>query len=220
MSREKSKKIGDRQYKSGDTYRFQEKSLHVPRKSSPVPDLPSASSFLTDAGARRKIVEELDKTIFVEAGAGSGKTKSLVDRMIALLRAGKCGIGEIAAVTFTRKAAAELRGRFQVELEKAVADEGANPIERERLALALQSLEQCYIGTIHSSCAKLLRERPIESGLDPEFAEMEELENDVFRDDCWSEYIVKARLEEADMLRSLDEAGLAPEEEWAGAEET
>jgi ATP-dependent helicase/nuclease subunit A len=170
------------------------------------------SKKLADAEARRKIVQELDTTFFVEAGAGSGKTKSLVDRMIALLRAGKCGIGEIAAVTFTRKAAAELRGRFQVELERAVADRATAAPERERLAAALQSLEQCYIGTIHSFCAKMLRERPIESGLDPEFAELEELENDVFRDDCWSEYIVKVRLEESGLLRSLDEAGLSPED--------
>jgi ATP-dependent helicase/nuclease subunit A len=170
------------------------------------------SKKLADAGARRKIVEELDKTFFIEAGAGSGKTKSLVDRMIALLRAGKCAIGQIAAVTFTRKAAAELRGRFQVELERAVADEKTGLAERERLAAALQNLEQGYIGTIHSFCAKLLRERPIEIGLDPEFSEMEELENDVFRDDCWNEFIVRARIEAADMLRGLDEAGLAPED--------
>ena len=164
-----------------------------------------------DAEARRKIVEELDKTFFVEAGAGSGKTKSLVDRMIALLKAGKCGIRELAAVTFTRKAAAELRGRFQIELERAVADHGTAVTVQERLSSALQSLEQCYIGTIHSFCAKLLRERPIEIGLDPDFVEMEELENDVFRDACWSEYLVRVRLEDTDMLRSLDEAGLEPE---------
>ena len=170
------------------------------------------SKKLADAEARRKIVEELDRTFFVEAGAGSGKTKSLVDRMIALLRAGKCAIGDIAAVTFTRKAAAELRGRFQVELERAVVDGKTVPGERERLAAALQNLEQCYIGTIHSFCAKLLRERPIEVGLDPEFSEMEELEDDVFRDDCWNEFIVRARMERPDLLRDLDEAGLAPED--------
>ncbi len=167
---------------------------------------------LADAGERRKIVEELDKTFFVEAGAGSGKTKSLVDRMIALLKAGKCGISEIAAVTFTRKAAAELRGRFQIELEQAVADARLDQGVRERLAAALQNLEQCYIGTIHSFCAKLLRERPVEIGLDPDFAEMEELEADVFREQSWLEYLVRVRLEESDVLSRLDEVGLAPED--------
>jgi len=176
---------------------------------SHVPDLRICA--LQDAEARRKIVEELDKTFFVEAGAGSGKTKSLVDRMIALLGAGKCRIGTLAAVTFTRKAAAELRGRFQVELERKVAAE-KNPETIKRLADALQNLEQCYIGTIHSFCAKMLRERPIEIGLDPEFTEMEEIEDGVFREKCWNDYMVKVRLEQEEIVRELEEVDLAPED--------
>jgi len=54
-----------------------------------------------DEAARKKIVLDLDKTFLVEAGAGSGKTKSLVDRMIALLKKGKCSIDTLTAVTFT-----------------------------------------------------------------------------------------------------------------------
>ncbi len=166
---------------------------------------------LIDREARRKVVEELDKTFFVEAGAGSGKTKSLVDRMIALLKAGKCCIGTIAAVTFTRKAAAELRGRFQIELERAVGREN-DPAVKERLADALQNLEQCYIGTIHSFCAKLLRERPIEIGLDPDFVEMEEIEDRVFREKCWNDHMVKVRLEQEELVRELEDVDLAPED--------
>ena len=166
---------------------------------------------LSDAAARRKIVEDLDKTLFVEAGAGSGKTKSLVDRMIALLCAGRCSIGKLAAVTFTRKAAAELRGRFQIELERKVARE-ADVQVKSRLEEALQNLEQCYIGTIHSFCAKLLRERPIEIGLDPDFVEMEEIEDQVFQEKCWNDYMVKVRLDEGKIVAGLDEVGLAPED--------
>jgi len=73
-------------------------------------------SLPPDQAARDRIVRDLDTTFLVEAGAGSGKTKSLVDRMIALLATGRSEIGTLAAVTFTRKAAAQLRGRFQVEL--------------------------------------------------------------------------------------------------------
>ena len=165
-----------------------------------------------DAESRRRIVEELDRTFFVEAGAGSGKTKSLVDRMIALLQAGRCEIGTLAAVTFTRKAAAELRGRFQIMLEKGAADSGLKPAVRARLEQALQNLERCSIGTIHSFCARLLRERPIEIGLDPDFTEMEEIEDGLFRDQSWLDYLVKARIEGGEVLRGLDDAGLVPEE--------
>ncbi len=170
-----------------------------------------SGAALSDAAARQKIVEDLDKTLFVEAGAGSGKTKSLVDRMIALLCAGRCGIGKLAAVTFTRKAAAELRGRFQIELERRVGRE-TNAQIKSRLEEALQNLEQCYIGTIHSFCAKLLRERPIEIGLDPDFVEMEEIEDQVFQEKGWNDYMVKVRLEEEKIVAGLEELGLAPED--------
>ncbi len=166
---------------------------------------------LVDKEARQKISGKLDTTFLVEAGAGSGKTKSLVDRMLALLRSGNCRIDTLAAVTFTRKAAAELRGRFQTELEEAVLREKDKEV-KNRLSDALQSLEQCYIGTIHSFCAKILRERPIEIALDPDFKEMEEIEDAVFREKCWHDYLVKVRLEGEAILQSLAEVGLMPEE--------
>ncbi len=170
------------------------------------------SDFMpVDAEAREKIRTVLDQTFLIEAGAGSGKTKSLVDRMLALLKHGHCRIETLAAVTFTRKAAAELRGRFQTELERSVNSEMDQAMGL-RLKEALQNLEQCYIGTIHSFCAGLLRERPVEIALDPEFMEMEEIEDAVYRDMCWHEFLLKARLEDAPFLARLDEVGLAPEE--------
>lgn len=164
-----------------------------------------------DAEAREKIRTVLDQTFLIEAGAGSGKTKSLVDRMLALLKHGHCRIETLAAVTFTRKAAAELRGRFQTELERSVNQKTDQAIGL-RLKEALQNLEQCYIGTIHSFCAGLIRERPVEIALDPEFREMEEIEDAVYRDTCWHEFLLKARLEDAPFLGRLEEVGLAPEE--------
>jgi UvrD/REP helicase N-terminal domain/Tetratricopeptide repeat len=68
--------------------------------------------------------------------------------MVALLREGKCQIDTVAAVTFTRKAAAELRARFQVALERETsAAEGA---ARQRLKSALDNIDRCFTGTIHS----------------------------------------------------------------------
>jgi len=170
-------------------------------KRPPPPDQP----------ARDRIVNDLGTTFLVEAGAGSGKTASLVQRMIALLGSGRTRIENLAAVTFTRKAAAELRGRFQIALEKARL-EHRDAAVRERLEAALTGLERAFIGTIHSFCARLLRERPIEAGIDPDFRELEEHEDRVLREASWDEYMAKARLENAEALLGLDEANLEPGE--------
>jgi len=165
----------------------------------------------SDEKARQKIARVLDRTFLVEAGAGSGKTKSLVDRMLALLKVGKCPIETIAAVTFTRKAAAELRGRFQTELEHGVRAAGDLEV-KARLRDALQNLERCVIGTIHSFCARLIRARPVEIALDPDFREMEEIEDAVYRDKCWQDYLLQVRLGDSPILDRLDAVGLAPED--------
>ncbi|OGB96173.1 MAG: hypothetical protein A3G35_19915 [candidate division NC10 bacterium RIFCSPLOWO2_12_FULL_66_18] len=77
---------------------------------------------LPDQAARDLIERRLDLNLLVEAGAGSGKTESLARRMAAGIAAGAYEIEGMAAVTFTRKAAAELRGRFQIALEKRLAE--------------------------------------------------------------------------------------------------
>ena len=163
-----------------------------------------------DWAERKKIVEDLGTTFLVEAGAGSGKTKSLVDRMIALLRTRTCKIDTVAAVTFTRKAAAELRERFQTNLEREYA--AAEGDERRRFGESLSNLEQCFIGTIHSFCARMLRERPIEISLMPDFEEMDDIEDAVYREKCWIDYLVKVRREQPAELLALEEVGLEPEE--------
>jgi ATP-dependent helicase/nuclease subunit A len=166
---------------------------------------------LADQKARDRIEKDLETTFLVEAGAGSGKTHSLVGRLVAVLRSGRATIDTLAAVTFTRKAAAELRGRFQVGLEQARIKE-TDPVARNRLDAALQNLERSFIGTIHSFCSRLLRERPVEAGIDPEFRELEEHEDRVLLERSWDEYLAKARLESETALRGLEEAGLDPED--------
>src|SRR3954470_856148 len=118
-----------------------------------------------DRDSRRIIRQELLTNILVEAGAGSGKTQMLADRMAAGVAAGVYQVEHMAAVTFTRKAASELRGRFHLALEgelaKARATSRSRAVDPERIARlqsALSNLERFFAGTIHSFCARLLRE--------------------------------------------------------------
>ncbi|QNB45486.1 AAA family ATPase [Thermanaerosceptrum fracticalcis] len=170
-----------------------------------------------DYRERAKIETELGKNLLVEAGAGSGKTASLVKRMLGLIKEGHCKVHEIAAITFTRKAAAELCERFQTELEKAY-NLNCDTVQKERLAQALLDLDQCYIGTIHAFCAKLLRERPVEAGLDPEFAELDEVENRIWRDKAWDSYILEVKIKEPYYLELFDKLGISLAELKTGFE--
>ena len=159
-----------------------------------------------DQPQRDLITGELGRSMLVEAAAGTGKTTSMVDRMIALIEQGKCGVGELAAVTFTRKAAAELRGRFQIALEKR-ARTAAGAAQR-RVADAVGRVEQCFVGTIHSFCGRLLRERPVEAGVDVAFSELEDDADARLRQQAWDEHVATLHATEAPILAELDTLGL------------
>jgi ATP-dependent helicase/nuclease subunit A len=123
--------------------------------------------MLADQAARERIRGDLKSTLVVEAAAGTGKTTELVARLVALVRTGTARLDRILAVTFTDKAAGELKLRLRGELE--VAREKAAGTEKQFLAASLQHLEVAAIGTIHSLCSDLLREFPLEAGIDPQF---------------------------------------------------
>ncbi|WP_438007318.1 UvrD-helicase domain-containing protein [Sorangium sp. So ce321] len=128
---------------------------------------------LVDEPARRRIREDLRTTLVVEAAAGTGKTTALVSRVVAVLRRapeeGGGTLDRIVAVTFTEKAAGEMKLRLRAEIERARGDARSGPAERARLDEALAHLEAARIGTIHSFCADLLREWPVEARVDPLF---------------------------------------------------
>ena len=129
-------------------------------------------SPLVDDGARARIRSDLDATLIVEAAAGTGKTTELVHRIMALLKGGRTTLARIVAVTFTEKAAGEMKLRLRGEIEKARRE--GEPVERERLDRALAELEEAHIGTIHSFCAEMLRQRPVEARVDPMFEVLDE----------------------------------------------
>lgn len=124
---------------------------------------------LADAEQRALIRTALETTLLVEAAAGTGKTTALVGRIVEVLAAGRAQLDRIIAVTFTEAAAGELKLRLRAAIEKARQD-GARPArEREHLRAALPRLEEARVGTIHGFCMDLLREHPIEAGIDPFF---------------------------------------------------
>jgi len=163
-----------------------------------------------DQDARLRIREDLERNFLVEAGAGSGKTTSLVDRMVALVRNRACKVEEIAAVTFTRMAAAELRQRFQVELERAAARLNPGDPQRQLLEEAIQDIDRAFLGTIHAFCAKLLRERPLEAGLDPGFREVQETEAYRSQKKSWTDFLERLAADEDPRLLELARLGIPP----------
>ncbi len=137
----------------------------------------STAQPLADEAARKRIREALGESQLVEAAAGTGKTTVLVERLVAILEEGLGRVDGLAAVTFTRKAAGELKLRLREELDKRLVELRAAGVADERtqnLEAAISRLEEASIGTIHSLCAEILRERPVEAGVDPGFGELAE----------------------------------------------
>ncbi len=150
---------------------------------------PGAAS-LPDAEARETICRDLGRTLLVEAGAGSGKTTMLVERMLALLLDGGVPPESLAAVTFTRKAASHLRRKFQAALEDEAARPN-DPVRRARIEAARGSLDRLTIGTIDAFCALLLGERPLEAGIDPAALKVEMQEAAIFRERAFREFVAE-----------------------------
>jgi ATP-dependent exoDNAse (exonuclease V) beta subunit len=153
-----------------------------------------------DSAARRRVRSALDESLIVEAAAGTGKTTELVRRLVAVLEKGKTRVDRVVAVTFTRKAAGELKLRLRQSLDEArsrTEDAG----ERRALEDALARLEEAHIGTIHSFCAEILRERPVEARVDPAFRELDEDESARLYDRAFRSWIERRLGEMPEGLR-------------------
>jgi ATP-dependent helicase/nuclease subunit A len=184
------------------------------KRSTTLVAKPSRSS-VSDAESRRIIREDLLANILVEAGAGSGKTQMLAERMAAGVASGAYQIEHMAAVTFTRKAASELRGRFHLALEKLPGPESVGcrtAGEETRVRAALGNLERFFAGTIHAFCARLLRERPVEAGVSPGFTEVDEVQDGELRRRAWRDFIASLRAAGDGEMMALLDTGVRPNE--------
>ncbi|HEY1988533.1 MAG TPA: UvrD-helicase domain-containing protein [Acidimicrobiales bacterium] len=151
-----------------------------------------------DQAAREKIGSQLDASQFVEAGAGTGKTTALVARILRLVTSGEATIDQVAAITFTDAAAAELRDRVYEALERATT--GADGPEcRARARAALDEIDGAAICTLHGFAQRILAAHPFEAGLPPTFEVLDEGRSAVAFDERWEGFV--------DQL--LDDPGLA-----------
>ena len=144
-----------------------------------------------DHDVRQRIVNELDTSFFLEAGAGSGKTSVIVSRVVNLVRNGVAP-SAIVAITFTEKAAGELRDRIRTEL--AAAGEFA----------ALRDLDLAPFQTIHAFASAILRERALDAGLNPDFRVFDQLQEDLRFAQSWRSWLWSGDAPQSVLQRALD----------------
>lgn len=122
-----------------------------------------------DSIIRNQIVSDIKDSHFISAGAGAGKSTSIVSRIVNVIcnedSDKRLPINQIVAVTFTEKAAKELRHKLRSKLEKVQLDQDSLETSRALAQKALHELDSAAIGTIHSFALSLLRQYPIEAGL-------------------------------------------------------
>ena len=156
---------------------------------------------LVDHEERRQIRTSLDTTMLVEAAAGTGKTTELVCRIVEVLARGRAQVGQIVAITFTEKAAGELKLRLRAELEKARVAVASDAVRCRNIEHAIERLEEARINTIHGFCADLLRERPVEGRVDPMFEPLSESEAGELYEEAFDLWLQRALQEPGEGLR-------------------
>ena len=171
-------------------------------------------SLLSGTAAQQRVVSDFQTTFLLEAGAGTGKTQLLLSRLLALLRTGRSPLSRIAVITFTDKAAAELRTRLRTAVESALQT-SLSEAERTALQSVLPQLDRAMVMTIHALCAALLRERGLEIGLDPAFRVLNQVQARLLRDQVWHAWLTQElhdpqnMNDSADLIRQAFRAGLS-----------
>ncbi len=128
---------------------------------------------------QKKAVQAVGKNILVSAGAGTGKTRVLVERILHLLRTQKATLTELLVLTFTEKAANEIKTRLS---------EGFREMS---LVGPRRDLDKAAISTFHGFASRLLKEHPIEAGVDPDFRVIETEQSELLKEEAMREMIAK-----------------------------
>ena len=161
-----------------------------------------------DQEQRREAATWTRGPVLVEAGAGTGKTALLVERILHLIRSEGARLDEIAAITFTRKATAELKDRIRRRIH-AAAQEEQDAEAGALLQDALDNLESARISTIHGFALRILREFSVEAGLRPDLGDVDEIEYAERRDAAWRDWLAGVLDGEDPRLRDFLELGFS-----------
>lgn len=153
-------------------------------------------------------INTIKSNVSLLAGAGSGKTYVLMKRFVQILRSDlSVNPTNIVAITFTRKAADEIKGRVRQAVGECV-EQAQNDLERLRWQEHLQKVESAPISTIHSLCSRILRDNPVETQLDPEFTILEDFEAQDFFKETLQQYLRKNIKENAALRRLVQIYGV------------
>ena len=172
---------------------------HNAAETSDIPEIPDTAET-SDAAARQSIESDLDSTLFVQAGAGTGKTTALVNRILALIASG-VEIKHIAAITFTEKAAAELQARIRRKLQEkvesasaetdspaAVSSSRSNFTALQLYEKALADLDNAAVSTLHSFAQRILTEHALDADLPLQFEVFEPVASVIDFAESWERF--------------------------------
>ena len=138
-----------------------------------------------DQAARDTVLADLNSTLFVEAGAGTGKTTALVGRIVKLVESG-VPVRRIAAITFTEAAAAELKDRVRQKLDERRAEALPGSDTESRCRLALDDLDGAALQTLHAFAQRILSAFPLEAGLPPRIEIADEIRSGIEFNEDWA----------------------------------
>jgi ATP-dependent helicase/nuclease subunit A len=160
------------------------------------PAVTPAGRSWTEEQARA--IERRDGDLLLDAGAGSGKTSVLVERFVRSVLDDGLEVGAILTITFTEKAAAELRDRIRVRLRERGA------------AAAARATEGAFISTIHGFCARVLRAHPLAAGLDPAFTVLDRQQSEPLAAVAFDQALDQLASEQPDAVELLAAYGAGP----------
>jgi ATP-dependent helicase/nuclease subunit A len=141
---------------------------------------------LADAAERALAAADLTQTYLVEAAAGTGKTTLLVQRVLNIVRQKQTPLSRVVAITFTEKAAGDLKIKLRSALESVLRTDAEH---HSLFAAALHDLDAMSVGTIHAFCRDLIAQRPVEAGTDPGFVVADEAAARLLRDEVWEAWM-------------------------------